>query len=655
MKPLPNNYKRKYKKIIKKIKSAYKSIKRRIKFSKKPEKVALKAWAFLKSRTNYMPNLINKIKSATQSSIKYTLLFFIIIISETYKALAKTKPAIDLVLKYIEKLAVTSKKAPLFLKFIMKSLSQLGFTLKNSLKRSFLKAITLIRSAAFFMIKSAFKISSVIKNKFFTISEIKALNKQLVKFFTTLFVRISAFIKCRAFSLIMLCAKTKRGLKSLFNRMTSPISSIKKAAIKALPSVAQRKQTAAKLRQHALLLAGVISCGILSALILSINHKKNEPVLVKGDFQQDDDLGTQAIKSAEIALSTVLGLANESTSMLSDVAMSSSSATEPQENPEADQIDVVSSINETPSLESISMQADASNPLDASEVTLTENSDVLSTLDSKASSEIPTIFNHLIAANETTSALRESTPTDESTNIQYQEQTPTLNSSVQIGGDYTYLNLKPEGSSSFGGSLGGMQGLYEYRPSKGFYTSAKFDWKEGVTSDSSGDRSILYFDTQERFGYTLSFNNTACKLTLYSGLGYRHLWQKVSPNAGTSLQFRYNEFYIPVGFASEYSLYSWVSLGLGFTWMPQVFSTVGISAIKGTCWSLTNTLPNLYVEVPFDFALTKDKKFHIIAKPFYEYWEDGDTTATTASGIPLGLPGNTYNYWGLNVNFAYNF
>lgn len=230
-----------------------------------------------------------------------------------------------------------------------------------------------------------------------------------------------------------------------------------------------------------------------------------------------------------------------------------------------------------------------------------------------------------------------------------------LSSYFEIGADYTHVNFKPQGNSSFHGNLGGLQGSYEYKPKDNFYAGVNFSWKEGQMHGSDGKRSLLYIDAQERLGYTVAVKSLDYTFTVFSGLGYRHFGQKLTPNVGSSLKFRYNEFYIPVGIKSDYVVNSWFEMGLDFTWMPQVYPTVSIVPLKGSRWILTDRLANFYVNLPMNFTVTKDKRFHIVVDPFYERWQDGHSTAETSKGVALGLPGNTYNFWGANVNFLYCF
>lgn len=231
----------------------------------------------------------------------------------------------------------------------------------------------------------------------------------------------------------------------------------------------------------------------------------------------------------------------------------------------------------------------------------------------------------------------------------------TMPSRLQVGGDYTHVQIRPHGLPSFNGNLGGAQASYEYRLMDSFYGGLTTSWKEGSTHGSDGKRKLLYIDVQERFGYMLSLCHENLFLTFFTGLGYRHLGHKFIPKTGSVLYFRYNELYVPVGILTDYTVNSWFAFGLDFTWMPQVYPTVSIVPLKGNRWILTETLANFFVDLPLDFTLTKSKKFHLILKPFYERWKDGHSTAETSTGIPLGLPGNAYNFWGVDVNFAYCF
>lgn len=232
---------------------------------------------------------------------------------------------------------------------------------------------------------------------------------------------------------------------------------------------------------------------------------------------------------------------------------------------------------------------------------------------------------------------------------------PLFDSRAQLGADYTYLHFVPVGSDSFNGSLWGEQGLYEYRPLNNFYAAAKFSWKQGNTTAGADERFMLYFDTQERLGYTVAFIRETLELSLYTGMGYHYFGQNLTVPTVDPLYFAYNQFYVPVGFALNYVISPNFSWGFNGTWMPQVFTTVAIDPLPGAYWTLTRTFGNFRVESPFDFAVTPSRRCRVLISPFFEFWQDGESFAITTTGIPLGLPGNTYYSAGVDVNFGFTF
>ena len=225
---------------------------------------------------------------------------------------------------------------------------------------------------------------------------------------------------------------------------------------------------------------------------------------------------------------------------------------------------------------------------------------------------------------------------------------------IELGGNYTHASQKIQGQGLYHGNLGGAQASYEYKAFNDLYLGLFTTYKQGTLDNNLGSRSLLYIDVNERIGYTYA---TACKRwvgSFYTGVGYRHYGQTLSQN-GTQIKFDYNEFYVPLGMKAGYSFNTWIVGALNFMWMPQVNSTVKIVPLKGARWSLEKTLVNFKVELPLTFFFTEDRRYSVSVKPFYEYWEDGKTTAKLSNGTALGLPGNTYNFWGAELNFGFSF
>lgn len=226
-------------------------------------------------------------------------------------------------------------------------------------------------------------------------------------------------------------------------------------------------------------------------------------------------------------------------------------------------------------------------------------------------------------------------------------------SRLKWGASYTHVSFKPEEHNTLNGNLGGLQGLYEYRSHNGFYAGVQLVWKQGTMEGSAPDRSLLYIDTQERIGGHMSLPSMRGEWTFFAGLGYRHLGHEVKSHPSLSLQ--YNEFYVPIGLEMEYQVSSCFSWDLNFVWMPQFFPSLWINPGRGANWSLTPQLVNFFVEMPFSFTLTKDRRWHLDLAPFYEHWENGHSTAKSSSGTSLGIPKNNYEFFGLNINASYSF
>ena len=244
------------------------------------------------------------------------------------------------------------------------------------------------------------------------------------------------------------------------------------------------------------------------------------------------------------------------------------------------------------------------------------------------------------------------------------------NSSFHVGVNYSRLNFKPDNLASFNGNLGGLHALYEYQPTNAFYAGAEASWRQGSLTGTDGKRNLTDITVAERLGY--SWNCDCWQLTCFTGFGFRFLGHHLNPSEEapttftgsffppfltdeTSLRLDYFEFYFPLGLQSEYSFSQFFSLGLNFTWMPHAFSTVNIRPLGGAYWSLTNTYANFLIEIPFAFNFTCTNTFSLVLSPFYERWQDGHSTAKSSNGTPLDLEGNTYNFYGADVNFIYRF
>lgn len=169
------------------------------------------------------------------------------------------------------------------------------------------------------------------------------------------------------------------------------------------------------------------------------------------------------------------------------------------------------------------------------------------------------------------------------------------NSYLMIGGDYTRLNFKPSGERTLNGNLGGAHGRYEWRPANSFYAGLDLKWRQGTMHGAGHRRTLVDLSASERLGYNIQGDWGHC--SMYTGFGFRFLSHHLRSTSGdnfdgsffppflttaTALQINYYEFYIPVGFTSQYNVTSCFSLGINFEWMPQAFPTVQIRPLGGS-------------------------------------------------------------------------
>ncbi len=238
-----------------------------------------------------------------------------------------------------------------------------------------------------------------------------------------------------------------------------------------------------------------------------------------------------------------------------------------------------------------------------------------------------------------------------------QEDAPKCkpNSIVSFGANYTRSAIRPKGLPDFDGNMGGVQGMYQYRPLRSFYGAVGGFWRAGRNTGSSGARNLMDAGVHERLGYTFAWREAQILFTPYGGFGYRHLAHHVKPNSGSKIRLRYNEFFIPIGIQSLFDIYDCFSMGLNTVWMPQVFSTVTFNVADGARWALKNTYKNFKIELPFFFHIKSVTNLSVVLNPSFELWQDGRTKAETQFGDTLGLPQNTYTFWTIELNVQYAF
>jgi len=226
-----------------------------------------------------------------------------------------------------------------------------------------------------------------------------------------------------------------------------------------------------------------------------------------------------------------------------------------------------------------------------------------------------------------------------------------LSSHFSMGGNYTYVHMKPNGIPSFHGHLGGAQIMYEYQKKNRIYAGIPISWTQGNTQGANGNRFMRIFDGQERIGYSVGGRDWM--ISLFTGVAYRRASERLK-EAGSEMTFRYNLFYVPVGMLIQGSVTEMFYMGLNLQWMPQILPMVAISTQSGAYWSLTYEHANFRGEIPFTVYFGRHG-FSIVFTPFFERWKYGHTTAKTQNNVPLGIPSNNYLFGGGKLDLRWSF
>lgn len=234
------------------------------------------------------------------------------------------------------------------------------------------------------------------------------------------------------------------------------------------------------------------------------------------------------------------------------------------------------------------------------------------------------------------------------------QQNNLLSSHFQFGPSYTYARITPKGLPTSGGNLGGLQAQYDFQTPNRIYGGLSFLWRLGDTSGSLQKRSLLWLNVEERIGYTFGDECESWFVSLFSGFGYRHFGERVR-SLGNSLTFRYNTFYFPLGILINGMVNPNFYLGLNFTWLGQVYSTLRMVPLKGARWISENEVTNMKVELPFTFIASHKHDLSLVFSPFFETWKDGKVKARSQNGLEMLIPSNRYLFYGITANLKHSF
>ena len=232
------------------------------------------------------------------------------------------------------------------------------------------------------------------------------------------------------------------------------------------------------------------------------------------------------------------------------------------------------------------------------------------------------------------------------------ELAPQTDFYVNLDINYTRVYLKPQGVSHLKGNMGGMEGNFEYMPLNSVYGAFGGAWRYGSPHGMDDTKQNLFDgEVYQRVGYTFTFFENRFLLTPYSGFAYRHFMHKI--RLSPALRLYYNTFYIPLGLQGRY-YFPYITLGFFVTWMPQIFPSLTVDAMKGVRWITDVRYKNFRLGLPVALRLESVKNLSLFVKPSFELWQNGHTRASTPT-TPLSLPQNTYIFWEVALGVEYTF
>lgn len=139
---------------------------------------------------------------------------------------------------------------------------------------------------------------------------------------------------------------------------------------------------------------------------------------------------------------------------------------------------------------------------------------------------------------------------------------------LYLGLDYSYQVQDFEASGSNRGHLWGVAGEYDYIRNCSWYVGTEVTWVKGDTQDGFR-RASTDFDAQGAWGYTwfLTWDSWTGYVVPLLGIGFRQLKNELLINDDTTPEYRYNLWYVPIGFRAAYLCGCWeVGLNFQFRW-----------------------------------------------------------------------------------------
>ena len=211
-------------------------------------------------------------------------------------------------------------------------------------------------------------------------------------------------------------------------------------------------------------------------------------------------------------------------------------------------------------------------------------------------------------------------------------------------------NLKDVGE--FTGNRWGVVGGFEHFQRWNFYGNLEIEYFQGTLHDGQNNfelkQAVSFYNA--RLGYVLPFYTF--DFTPYTGLSMQYIHETRRFTTSTSNSFKYYMPFIPFGIMAHANINEEWFVGLNYQFQMNFDSYLEISTLQGARWEL-KPRTNQFVELEISYQPVEIFSIRFI--PYYHNYRIGSTTASTSTGLQLGIPKQSYKTFGAALEFALHF
>lgn len=213
-----------------------------------------------------------------------------------------------------------------------------------------------------------------------------------------------------------------------------------------------------------------------------------------------------------------------------------------------------------------------------------------------------------------------------------------------VGPHFNYMHLDFDGPEAINGYMAGISAYSQIKiECINIYLDFEGSWDTNyLRGDPCQKSSVAEYFLELRVA-PWNFAITDClSAEVFTGFGWDQLTNTQLPGLA-SLQYRYNKYFIPVGFCLH-SKFNMLDFGIQFEWRPDVNSRLNVDST-----SLDNSCEDAYrIQIPINlhpFRCCGNLLF--IVAPFFDWAKYGEAEDKNSLGVEIDIPSTTR--WSLGL------